>query len=235
MITRNSLLLLLTISFAFSACRKGEEDPLISFHSRKTRIAGDWNVTTYKKEQTTLYLYPNGTSSKLSFTQSYGPINYQETSIDTTNTPRTNSGKMSRSEFRFTKSGNWNSLLEYYVYVNQAIGGYYISKIRVEEDGTWEFKAKSGDLKNKEGMEVITKNSNHFYYTYSTYLGTVVDSVADSTYSTIERKANWKIIGLSNTRLKAEIVDENTLTSTIPGLVGTKITTSSSTEIEMLQ
>ncbi len=227
--------LVISLGLSFSSCRKGAEDPFLSLRSRTARVAGDWTVVSYNKQQVTQYAYPDGSQYTQQFTSNFGPVNYQETSTDTGNTVRINTGKISRSEFHFTKSGNWNSLIEYYVYENQAVGGYYISKVRKEEDGTWSFNSKSGDLKNKESMDLLTKNSNSFYYTYSTYLGTVVDSVADSTYSSAERKATWKIIGLRNTYLKAEIFEETTLISAVSGIAGTKITTGITSEIEMKQ
>jgi hypothetical protein len=232
---RNSLLLSLAALLVFSSCRKGKEDPLFSLHTRKARVAGDWTIVSYDENQSTVYSYLNGSNSTEQFNRNFGTINYQETTVSNAKPSVTYSGKISRSEFHFTKSGNWNSILEYYLYIPQAVGGYYIAKTRQEEDGTWEFNSKSGDLKNKESMDLVTKNSNHFYYTYSTYLGTVTDSVADSTYSTLEKVATWKLIGLSNTRIKAEINAEFSYVSAVAGSIGTNVSTTSVTSIEMKQ
>jgi hypothetical protein len=232
---RPRLILSLAVLLVVSSCRKGKEDPLFSLHTRKARIAGDWTIVHYDENQSTVYSYLNGTSSTEQFNRNFGTINYQETTVSNANPSFTYSGKISRSEFHFTKSGSWNSVLEYYLYIPQAVGGYYIAKTRQEEDGTWEFNAKAGDLKNKESIDLVTKNSNHFYYTYSTYLGTVTDSVADSTYSTQEKIATWNLIGLSNTRIKAEINSEFSYVSAVAGSIGTKVSTTSLTSIEMNQ
>ena len=229
------ILVLLLSSIFLQACRKGKEDPLFSIHSRTARVAGDWKIMKFDEKQTTTYQYPNGSSLTQNFNRYFGPVNYEETTSDTGSSSQSYNGKISLSEFHFTKSGNWNSKIEYYLYVPQSVGGYYISKTRIEEEGKWEFNGKQGDLKNKETMELTTTSSNHFFYTYSTYLGTVIDSVADSTYSTVEQKATWRLIGLSNTRMKAEINSENTFTSALPGLIGTQITNSKFTEIELNQ
>ena len=229
------LVLMLFSALPFSSCRKGKDDPLISFRSRAARVAGDWNIQNYNENQSTLYAYPNGNSLTQTFNRNFGTVNYSETISDTGNTLRILNGKISKSEFHFTKSGNWNSVIEYYLYIPQSVGGYYISKTRFEEEGTWKFNSKTGGLKNKESMNVLTTNSNQFFYTYTTYLGTVVDSIADSTSITLEKAATWKLIGLSNTKLKAEISAESSYISLISGISGTKITSTSSTEIEMNQ
>lgn len=46
--TTIKLLLALIILIPAGSCKKGEEDPFISFRSRKKRITGRWNYTSYK-------------------------------------------------------------------------------------------------------------------------------------------------------------------------------------------
>ena len=233
---RNLLLSLMLLTL-FS-CKKGKEDPFISFHSRKARVAGEWNISTYTKEQSTIYAYPNGKTANLLFNQDFGLVNYTETTSDTNNSSRVLNGKISQSHFHFDKSGNWSSVIEYYLYSPQAVGGFYVSKFRVEEDGKWEFQGKKDGLKNKESLLLKKENSNQFFYTYSTYLGTVVDSVADSTltnYGNSPLPEVWKLIGLSNTRLKAQISAESSFTSAVAGIAGTKVTTSDEISIELQQ
>lgn len=42
------LLLFLTLVFLFSECKKGEDDPLISIQTRKSRLTGKWKMTSGK-------------------------------------------------------------------------------------------------------------------------------------------------------------------------------------------
>lgn len=216
------------------SCRKGSEDPIFSIYSRKARLAGDWNIVSYNENQSMMYTFPDGSTSNETFNRNFGTVNYVESGISTTSS-YTYSGKISRSHYHFSKSGDWNSVIEYFTYVPQAVGGYYVSKTRLEEEGTWKFNDKNADLKNKESMELTTNLSGKFYYTYSTYLGTTIDSVADSIYTTAPQIATWKIIGLSKNRLKAVIETESSVTSTVNGNAGTKITAIKSTDIEMLE
>lgn len=46
----------------FQSCKKGPDDPFISFRSRKARLEGEWTLKTYKK---------NGTEQNLSSTVIY--------------------------------------------------------------------------------------------------------------------------------------------------------------------
>lgn len=69
-----SIICALTV-MPFQSCKKGPDDPFISFRSRKARLEGEWTLQTYKK---------NGTEQKLSGTTTYtfkkdGTANYKST------------------------------------------------------------------------------------------------------------------------------------------------------------
>ncbi|MBL0049741.1 MAG: hypothetical protein IPP32_16800 [Bacteroidetes bacterium] len=229
-----SLLTLCIMSF--NACRKGEDDPFFSFHTRKDRVAGAWVVSNYTGEFNTDYSYPSKKTKTVVFVQNFGLVNYSQSTSDTAGTFVELKGKVSQANYYFYKNGKWSSVLEYYLYAPQAVGGFYISKTRYENDGTWEFQDKTDGMKKKESMLVKTENEKHFYYTYSTFLGTVVDSVADSssvTYGIGEKSDVWKLIGLRTNRMKAEIVSEQSFISTVPGIAGTSITSTKKISIEL--
>ena len=38
------LFIIIIVVFTMSSCKKGEDDPFISFRSRKARITGEWNL-----------------------------------------------------------------------------------------------------------------------------------------------------------------------------------------------
>lgn len=42
------ILIGITVLNLWQSCRKGPEDPFISFHSRLARVTGDWNITEFK-------------------------------------------------------------------------------------------------------------------------------------------------------------------------------------------
>lgn len=224
------LILLASISsgffFLISSCRKGSEDPLFTFHTRKDRVAGTWQITEYERDLTTIYTYPNTSSTTVNFRQSIGPVNYSEFSSDTSANGITRTGKVAKSSFIFDKKGNWSSIIDYYLYAPQAVGGFYVSRSRFENEGTWEFQAKTDKYKKKESMLLKTATAKSFHYTYTSYLGTVIDSIADSTvvnYGSGERTEVWQLIGLNTNRMVAEINSDNSFVSTVPSISGTKI------------
>ena len=214
------------ILFLMSSCRKGSEDPFFTFHTRKDRVAGTWQITEYERELTSVYTYPNTSSSTVSFRQTMGPVNYSEFTSDTSATGITRTGKVGKSTFIFDKKGNWSSVIDYYLYAPQAVGGFYVSRARFENEGTWEFQGKTDEYKKKESMLLKFATAKSFHYTYTSYLGTVIDSTSDSTmvnYGNGERSEVWKLIGLNTNRLVAEISSENSFVSTVPSMSGTKV------------
>ena len=232
------ILCLLCVIVLLAACRKGKEDPLFSVHSRTARVTGNWKINQYSDDKITTYKYTNGTTSTQSFTRNFGGVNYNQTTSGSNIATISSDGKMSEATYHFDKAGNWNSVLEYYLYAPQAVGGYYTSKTRIEEQGKWDFLGEGEGLKKKEGISLETIESKQFYFTYSTYLGTVVDSTADSvitSYATQQKVATWKLIALWNSRIKAEIVSSSSFVSSNPANAGAVISESSTTAIEMNQ
>ena len=43
-------IILLALPIVFSGCKKGPEDPFLSFRSRKARVCGTWTVTNLRSE-----------------------------------------------------------------------------------------------------------------------------------------------------------------------------------------
>ena len=224
------------IGLSFGSCRKGSEDPFFTFHTRKDRVAGTWQITDYNRELVTKYVYPNTSTNTQKYEQRFGLVNYSETTTDLNSMVMDRNGKISKSVYIFDKSGNWSSVIEYYLYTPQAVAGFYVSKTRIEREGKWEFQGKTDELKKKESMLLEITTERNFDYTYSTYLGTVVDSIADSTsvnFGTKERTEVWKLIGLKTNRMIAEISTSFTYTSSVPSINGTKITDTEKIKIEL--
>ena len=237
-VSANKFFLSLSVVFLFASCRKGKEDPFFSFHSRKARVAGNWRISNYDANTTTTYNYKNGSTQTESFNRTFGVVNYHEITSGSNIPTFTLDGKISVSSYHFDKTGNWNSVLEYYLYAPQAVGGFYTSKTRIEEEGKWDFLGSGQGLKKNESMSLQTTQSKHYFFTYSTYLGTVVDSTADSavyTYASQEKVATWKLIALWNSRMKAEITSSSSFVSNNSGNAGTNIAETSTTAIEMNQ
>jgi hypothetical protein len=128
---------------AFQSCKKGENDPFLSFRSRKARVAGDWKVVSSKGSQTETGSFGN------SFSWTYDGTTYTETDA---------SGTVSYPEtvtYTFEKDGN-------YSYTRVSDGN------TSSATGTWNFLAGVGDAKNKERMVLrsISYTSSSYSITY---------------------------------------------------------------------
>ena len=45
-----AIAILVVLPIVFSGCKKGPEDPFLSFRSRKARVCGTWTVTNFESE-----------------------------------------------------------------------------------------------------------------------------------------------------------------------------------------
>lgn len=111
----------------FSSCKKGENDPFISLRSRKSRVAGEWEVTSAKGSQ----IETGPFSSNYSWT--FDGSVYTETS-------GSGSSSVSRTmEYTFDKNGE-------YTFEETINGSIYKSK------GTWNFTQGVGETKRKSQL-----------------------------------------------------------------------------------
>jgi hypothetical protein len=152
----------ITTAFTFSGClKKGEDDPSISFKSRKARVAGDWEVVSYK--YTSTYNNPSNPTWNSSTTYTMNGSTYTDVSTNggvTTNTNGTETWK-----WTFEKDGTYDNT-------------HTTDGKTDTEKGTWNFTSGVGDLKNKSQITYYGQN-----YTYSggssSYTGNYVDGAYD--------------------------------------------------------
>ncbi len=116
--------------FFLSNCKKGPEDPAISFRSRKARLEGEWlmksgNAALTKAPYNNNYAF-NGTKVELNTTESGGPATIYTGSYNLT--------------LNIKKDGT-------FTFRENFVGDIY------EGNGHWEFMKRSGDTKNKEEVK----------------------------------------------------------------------------------
>ncbi len=130
---------LVIASFGFEGCKKGTNDPFLSFHSRKGRVAGDWTLKS-----------GSGTdvSGSSSTTWNFDGSNYSETDQSGTYT----SGL--KWTMTFDKDGTFKTV--------QTATSTGMSDV-VTETGTWNFTGKVGDDKNKDHIIMKTLSSQDVY------------------------------------------------------------------------
>jgi hypothetical protein len=145
------ILLILSISLlggAFTACKKGENDPFMSLRSRKARLAGEWKVTS---SENVLITTENGngiTSVKTSISTYNGTAGTTTSNSKfTSSTGTSESSNITSSDYTlnyiFEKDGTYT-----FKYFDSESGESDI------EEGFWSFmsKNKGADLKNKEAI-----------------------------------------------------------------------------------
>ena len=132
-----ALAAILVATIVFDSCKKGEDDPFLSFHSRKGRICGDWKLSS-------------GTETFVS------GGNTKTTVYTETQKTETISGTSTTEGFTQTisivKDGTFK-----WVEVN-TIGSVITTDTY---EGTWNFNGRVGEAKNKEYVTfTVTKNTS---------------------------------------------------------------------------
>ena len=237
-------MLMLGTTALFQGCKKGADDPFISFRSRAARVEGDWKAT-WTSDATTVTTSTTGTSS----TSSSSEVN-DGTKTTTKTTTGNQISTITQNEtlvYSFKKDGtytststntsividtiysydnNFNQLVEYrHTFTN--------TTVRVV-DGKWNFLSGIGDVKNKECMEVAasqyveTTTSNDAYVAIT--VGAAAKPAVNNTYvSTNTYSPNnasiWKLTELKNKEIKAEIEENNSQLYSENGINGDKSTT----------
>ena len=152
---------LVLTSFAFEGCKKGENDPAISLHSRKARVAGDWEVVSYK--MSSVNNYPSNPSQNSSATYTLNGSTYTYVSTDASGTDYSYGTDL--REYTFEKNGTYD--------FTQTQDG-----IRTASKGTWNFTSGVGDLKNKSQISLYEQQSTNSSGSY-TWTVNYVDAAFD--------------------------------------------------------
>src|ERR1044071_9328773 len=129
-----ALAALVLSAFAFDGCKKGTDDPFMSIHTRKGRMAGDWTVKSGSGSF--------GSSSTTTWT--FDGTTYSETD---------QSGTLSETRsitMNFEKDGTFKTV--------DTQSGTGWSDV-LTETGTWNFTSGVGDDKNKDHVVMKTLSS----------------------------------------------------------------------------
>lgn len=174
-----------------NSCKKGEEDPLFSFHSRKARIAGEWTLTNIELGSKTV----NGNTVVTTVTGYDGQTEVTSTTVTTSGTTvsSTVSSSSYTQQMTFEKDGT-------YTQIRSENGELTTVK------GTWIFlkKSKENDLKNKEAILLSETSSTSQYGT------TTTDGVAGKVYILQQLKNKemiWKIYSSSTDADNSQLTD----------------------------
>ncbi len=218
---------------ALESCKKGEEDPGLSLRSRKGRVAGEWNVSSY--DETTTYtqnsssfIGPSTTSSSSNGTLK---VTFDGEKFTTENITNNSSGGSSSikivapGEFKysFKKDGTFTltQTKTYEETEKEETNTYALetvtkNDVNVTIKGTWNFVlGVNNDIKNKQFIvftfleeENKTKINKEDKLTIKSSgqtntTTTITEVTENSTYETKEISQTWELIRLANKEIKA--------------------------------
>jgi hypothetical protein len=199
----------------FTGCKKGENDPFLSIHSRKARVAGEWKVTDGKGTdvQTGTNSFgsttttDNWTYDGATWTNSR-TVAFTPTSGSGTSGTTTTSTSITMS-YTFDKDGTWKS-----TEVVTATNG---DMTTTNTSGTWNFTGGVGEIKNKEQIALMTDKTEVIDYDQSSQSSST--TVTESTGSesspqiiTLDELKNkemiWKMTGTTSSSGSSTSADD---------------------------
>jgi len=143
------LSLYLIVTFVlFNGCRRGEDDPFISFRSRKARVTGKWKMTSIKRTSYETDIF--GSTTKI-FTGNGSTYTRTEQNSNGTNFSKTG---IYTYEITFKKDGS---------YTAQINEDGNIANI----EGKWNFTGGVGDMKDKSQITLYETSYKSPGYTFT--------------------------------------------------------------------
>ena len=178
-------MLITFVLVCLSSClKKGEDDPLISFRTRKTRLAGQWQLTSGSVEYITVFI------------DSLGKNESKTTLVYTENTYKKTT---EASGYQSSNTGPFSYTTEF-----EKDGGYSSTTVTDNtttdvSEGTWNFTKGIGNYKDKEQIVItLTKYSNTYVSPPNNSMigNTFIGNRSDITY-TIKELRNKKLVLVS--------------------------------------
>lgn len=251
-----SLLAIAVAGVAFVAsCKKGEDDPSLSLRSRKSRVAGEWKVSSAETKMTTTGSAGTSTSSSTS-TETWTGDTYKASESSTyssggssSSSTSTIDGTVETNTYTFEKDGTWKQNLKYTTTeteTDDVFGGQVktttVTNYTISKSGVWNFLGKvQDDTKNKEEMSVSTTSEDRSVTTTVTSVytptggGTTTTTTSTSTDSDVDTYANneraeiWKIKQLKNKEMIITRTGKGSSTDTNSTTSGSTTNSSTST------
>lgn len=170
-----AIAILVVLPIVFSGCKKGPEDPFLSFRSRKARVCGTWTVTNFESE---IVRKVNNINTKTQTTID-GETWKQVISIVGTDSVRTLNGKITKEpnqeegSYFFTFDDNGKATMTYKYEFDEDLSSedddvstIHQTKVTEEMTGTWNFLAGIDEYKNKERLAFVIEDKKTTTYEY---------------------------------------------------------------------
>lgn len=179
---KTTFILLALFAGVFQGCKKGENDPFISLHTRDARLAGDWDLSG-KNSETTTTSVNGGNTSVTKSTSTYSDGIETTVSVGGTSSTKYNlklkiekNGQFTYTLENFNSKGEPSSTNEYKGYWTWGSTAKRKSSIIIDVDGpmkdilggVWNID----QLKNKEIIFKKTDYSKNSSTNFSTEINT---------------------------------------------------------------
>ena len=217
-----AIAILVVLPIVFSGCKKGQEDPFLSFRSRKARVCGTWTVTNFKSE---VVRKVNNINTK-TVTTIEDDSWKQVITIVGTDSIRTLTGKITKEpnqeegSYIFYFDSNGKATMTYKYEFDEDLSGedddvstVRQTKVTEEMTGTWNFLAGIDEYKNKERLAFVIEDKKTTTYEYELITSDDDDSgvslprligtnVVNDRYANGEMCTVYAIIELRNKEMK---------------------------------
>ena len=217
-----AIICLLALPMVFSGCKRGKEDPFLTFRSRAARVEGTWTVTKMTSE----VVRKENNVNTLTTTTVENDSWKQVISIKGTDSIRTLQGKITKEPnqnegsyfFTFYKDGRASMTYKYEYDEDLSsedddVSTIITTKVTEEMTGTWNFMAGVDDYKNKERLAFVIEDKKTTTYTYESITSDdeegaialprlVGTNVVNDRYANGEMSTIYAIVELKNKEIK---------------------------------
>lgn len=184
----------------FNSCKKGEGDPAISLKSRKSRVAGEWTVSSLTSTSSSTSGPAVTSSSTYTFDGSTvkGSTTSGGTTISWPVAPDTYTQTLTMT---FEKDGTWKSS-QVSTETSGTSPNNTTEVTTTEESGTWTFEGGTGESKKKEYLSTYTTSST---WTKVTTTGSVSTTTSGSNTATAKGGSPdvWQLTTLKSKEIVA--------------------------------
>ena len=168
-------IIMLALPIVFSGCKKGPEDPFLTFRSRKARLCGTWTVNHVDSD---IVRIVNNIKTR-TVTTIDGESWKQTITIVGTDSVRPLNGKITKESgqeegsYIFTFDKNGKATMTYKYEFEEDLSGddddvstILQTKVTEEMTGTWNFLAGIDEYKNKERLAFVIEDKKTTTYEY---------------------------------------------------------------------
>ena len=218
------------LMLATPSCKKGENDPFMSLSSRKSRVAGDWDMSNYVANSRSTEV--DGDYYASNSTYAGGKITTENSWYDAgsqTTTSSTDDITIDEASWNFMKDATFSSTMNTTSVTVSVAGDFVTTTTTISTNsstGNWSFVGKVKDsYKSKERMVLNVLNQQGSSQTTSVTVdnsGTfpTTTNVGDKTawndnYYSGEEAETWEIDQLKGKEMIVKMFNENTGTYSV--------------------